>query len=294
MRRRRACARRWRRTRDPSVKAELKLLSHQIDIALDGLVNSRFASSVERLDRDPAPIRKKLLRLVKNLSRKSTAIPPLRTEHHTLVTPAEKCEAFANHLTNLPGPRPSGRRKSRFERDIENCVNVIDSMNQSTIVPQISLSELKFKISCLKNGKASGIDLIDNRPLKHLPDLALRLMVIIFNSCLAMSYFPKRWKQSFMTCICKPGKPKDKVSSYRMISMLPTPGKLLERFILFYVNDHLDENDLIIPQQYGFRKGKSCTHQLYRVAGIIWSGLMQRKTTDMLSLDLTSAFDCVA
>lgn len=78
-----------------------------------------------------------------------------------------------------------------------------------------------------------------------------------------------------------------------MISLLPCPGKLFEYSLLDFINVHLDDNNIIIPQQYGFRRGKSCTHQLYRVVKLIKFGLARRMITGMLSLDLSSAFDCV-
>lgn len=291
--RRRMLNRRWHRNHDTQDRDQVSNLSRQIDAALDRQVNQRFARSVQRIDRDPGPYKKKMWRLVKNLNRKSTSIPPLRTDEGILITPSEKCEAFADHLSNIPGNRTSGHRRNTFEISVDRSCDVIDQLNQSEVIPEISLQALKIEIACLKNNKAPGIDTIDNKHLKHLPDAALRFLLLIFNACLVIGYFPNRWKQSIVSCICKPGKPKNKVPSYRMVSVLPHPGKLFERFILQFVNVHLDDNNLIIPQQYGFRKGKSCVHQLKRVDGIIRRGLRARKSTGMLSLDLASAFDCV-
>lgn len=292
IRRRRAANRRWRRTYDPSHRSEAKELAVQIKTAMDNLVNERFTRAVVKLDRDPGPFRKKFWRLIKNLRKKSSAIPPLRTDQGVLLTPSEKCEAFANHLSTLP-TTPNYRGRIKFEREVNSCIDTIDNMDQSCPVPQISLNELKAEIACLKSGKSPGIDLVDNKHLKHLPELALLYLLQIFNACLRLGYFPTRWKESLVSCICKPGKPKDQVKSYRMISLLPDPGKLFERLILNFVTEHLDDNDSITPEQFGFRKGKSCTHQLYRVAKRIRTGLSNRMSTGMLSLDLTSAFDCV-
>lgn len=97
----------------------------------------------------------------------------------------------------------------------------IDQMEQSDVIPEITLNALKLEITCLKNGKAPGIDTFDNKHLKHLLDAAPHLLLKIFNACLAIGYFPNRWKQSIVSCICKPGKPKDKIPSYRLVSMLP-------------------------------------------------------------------------
>lgn len=275
IRRRRACDRRWRRARDPCHRLEARSLARQVEATLEDVVNTRLSQTVARLDREPGPFRKKFWRLVKNLKRRSTAIPPIRTQQGTLVTPAEKCEAFASHLASIPDVGITRGRSRAFEDRVRSSPNAIDGLDQSVEIPQISLSALKISIACLKSNKAPEVDCVGNSHLKHLPDMALRSLLFIFNPCLQIGYFPNRWKESIVSCTCKPGKPKDRVSSYRMISLLPCPGKLFECQILDLINVHLDDNDSIISQQFGFRKGKSCTHQLYRVVKIIRSRLQR-------------------
>lgn len=290
--RRRAANRRWKRTHDQQDRQTARSLTLQVESALDHLVNSRFSQSVSKIDREPGPFRKKFWRLVKNLRNRSNTIPPLRTQQGTLVTATEKCEAFASHFEEVSNAGASGLRNTRLEREVKRSVETIDNL-QLTEIPEITMTALKTSIACLKPGKAPGIDGVTNRHLKHLPDTALQFTLSLFNACLKLGYFPTRWKESVITCICKPGKPRDQLASYRFLSLLPCPGKLLEYSVLDFTNAFLDDNNIIIPQQYGFRKGKGCTHQLYRIVKLIKRGLYRRLITGMLSLDLTCAFDCV-
>lgn len=61
----------------------------------------------------------------------------------------------------------------------------------------------------------------------------------------------------------KPGKPKQEVSSYRPISLLPVIGKVFERCIYRHLADFLRAKDILRNHQFGFRAGHSTTHQLF-------------------------------
>lgn len=49
------------------------------------------------------------------------------------------------------------------------------------------------------------------------------------------------------------------VSDPRPISLLPLPGKLIERFVHQNLLDRIEVNELISEDQYGFRPGHSTT-----------------------------------
>jgi len=94
-----------------------------------------------------------------------------------------------------------------------------------------SPSEIEFLISKLKEKKAPGYDLITNKILKNLPKKTIVLITYIVNSMLRISYIPSIWKSSTIIVIPKPNKPKNEITSYRPISLLPTLAKLFEKII---------------------------------------------------------------
>jgi len=93
-----------------------------------------------------------------------------------------------------------------------------------------SPNKVKFLIQKLTVGKAPGYDLITITILKKLP--AKTLITYIFNSMFRLSYFLLTWKLSTIILIPKSNKPKNLVTSYRPISLLPTLAKLFEKLIL--------------------------------------------------------------
>ena len=57
--------------------------------------------------------------------------------------------------------------------------------------------------------------------------------------------------------------------------------------------EHIDEHDLLNPDQFGFTAGHSTVQQLVRVADVISSNTQRKYVTGMVSLDLSKAFDSV-
>ncbi|GBM42784.1 RNA-directed DNA polymerase from mobile element jockey, partial [Araneus ventricosus] len=106
-------------------------------------------------------------------------------------------------------------------------------------------------------------------------------------------HFPTRWKTATIIPILKPGKDPTDPVSYRPISLLPSISKIGEHILLSRLNDHLDVNNILMPEQFGFRKNLSTTHQLLRVTEFIQEGLNNKQKTGAVFLDIQKAFDRV-
>ena len=106
-------------------------------------------------------------------------------------------------------------------------------------------------------------------------------------------YFPAVWKTAIVIPVHKPGKPKNEITSYRPVSLLPTLSKIFEKVILTRLQQHTVTDEIIPPFQFGFREGHSTSHQVRRVVNYIKEGFRVKKSTGMIMLDLTSAFDSV-
>lgn len=64
--------------------------------------------------------------------------------------------------------------------------------------------------------------------------------------------------------IRNPNNPANGVNSYRAISLTDTMGKILEKLVLKKVNKHITQNNVIIPEQFGFRCKHNAELQLDR------------------------------
>jgi hypothetical protein len=66
--------------------------------------------------------------------------------------------------------------------------------------------EVQEAIKGLKASEATGPNGIPNRALKHLPQRAVSLLVLILNAIILTHHFPTAWKHARVISILKPGK----------------------------------------------------------------------------------------
>ena len=99
------------------------------------------------------------------------------------------------------------------------------------------------------------------------------------------------WRKSRVVALLKPCKDPASPKSYRPISLLCHTLKLFERLILNRVAPFVDEH--LIPEQAGFRPGKSCTSQLLNLTQLIEDGYEEGIITGAAFVDLSAAYDTV-
>ena len=92
-----------------------------------------------------------------------------------------------------------------------------------------------------------------------------------------------------MVAIPKPGKPVGKPKSYRPISLLCVPYKILERLIYARVEPLIDP--LLPKEQAGFRHGKSTVDQVVLLTQNIEDSFEAKKKAGAVFIDLTAAYD---
>lgn len=161
---------------------------------------------------------------------------------------------------------------------------------------EFTAAELCAAAKRLPSGKATGPDGIPNEVLAKVALLRPQVLLSAFNSCLAHSTFPPRWKESRLVLLHKgPGKPVSEPSSYRPLCMLDSSGKLLERLILTRLDEHLDSTGLRSPNQYGFRRGWSTEDAIERLLktayGAALGAVQHRDLCVAVSLDVKNAFN---
>ena len=103
--------------------------------------------------------------------------------------------------------------------------------------------------------------------LKLCSNSICKPLEIIFNRCLETSTFPNDWKK--VVSVFKKGD-KQILKNYRPISLLPVCGKIFEKLIFNEMFKFLIENDLISPNQSGFKPEDSCINQLLSITHDIY------------------------
>jgi hypothetical protein len=140
--------------------------------------------------------------------------------------------------------------------------------------------------------KASGSDNISTRILKETATEVAPCFAIIFQHSYDTAQVPNDWRNANITAIFKKGSKVDP-SNYRPVSLTSVVCKIMEHIIFSQVVKHLNDNNILVHYQHGFRSGHSCETQLLTTIEDISRTLDMRKQVDMMILDLSKAFDTV-
>ncbi|GJQ88135.1 hypothetical protein Trydic_g13141 [Trypoxylus dichotomus] len=153
----------------------------------------------------------------------------------------------------------STTRTARQPCRIEISRQVLRERLSSTTTPRILTPQqknwcIRKYISKSSSLKAPGNDNIQNHVLKHIPRKTFAQITYIFNAAFKLQHFPSPWKTATVIPVPKPGKEARLATSYRQISLLPAISKIFEKILLRHVDKHTNDNSVMPPEQFGFRR----------------------------------------
>ena len=140
----------------------------------------------------------------------------------------------------------------------------------------------------LKPGKAPGPDSICPELILHAGSALKSWLRDFISSCLRRLKIPKIWKRALVVAIPKPAKPVGDPKSYRPISLLCVPYKILERHIYARVEPLVDP--LLLKEQ---GRGKSTVDQVVLLTQNIEDSFEGKKKASAVFVNLTTAYDTV-
>lgn len=123
---------------------------------------------------------------------------------------------------------------------------------------RITVAETLKQIEAINIAKSSAIDGLSSCILKDaLLCLPIHL-AYIFNLSIDTGVFPTSWKNANVVLIPKEGA-RDDPNNYRPVSLLPLPGKMLEKLIHHRLFNYINEHTIFTDRQGGFRPGHGTT-----------------------------------
>ena len=141
--------------------------------------------------------------------------------------------------------------------------------------------------------KSSGINNIASKIFKCAFMVLIPQLVYLFNQSFSTGIFPERWKCATVVPLFKSGDRTD-VGNYRPISLLPLPGKLLEKIAHHNISLFLENNDILSDKQNGFRKGHSTVSAVADITDDLFSAINNSEVSMAVFVDLRKAFDTVS
>ena len=141
--------------------------------------------------------------------------------------------------------------------------------------------------------KSSSVDSLPAELFKENLDVLLPVLTDIVNASLSSGSIDGAKLAHITPLIKGHGLDSSNLKNYRPISNLSFVGKLIERVVLRRLNEHLENNNLNIPHQSGYKKMYSTETLLVRVVNDLLIASSESKATVVLLLDLSAAFDTV-
>ena len=262
-----------------------KTVHKELEIAHQNYVNElfdfdEFDNSTVAGNRNPQ-ITKRFWRYIKAKRKDQSGIPVLRANGKDITDPEEKANILNDHYESV-FTTESPTLPNLDTSDIPDMPNII-----------IDIDGVTKLLQGVNPSKASGPDMLPTRVLKTAALVIAPFLSLIFQQSIDTGTIPNDWKHANMTAIYKKGL-RTEAANYRPISLTSIPCKLLEHIIFHQIMSHLDNYNILVDYQHGFRKGRSCETQLINAIEDLARSLNNRNQTDMLILDFSKAFDTVA
>lgn len=166
-----------------------------------------------------------------------------------------------------------------------NVHNVLDK--------SITLEEINFAVTRLKNGKAAGPDGIPNECFKNLPPNWTHYLQNMFNVFLSQETIPDDWCNSLIKLMYKKGNTNDP-NNYRPIALENTCLKIFSFLLKNRLYNLVEKHNLLPEEQCGFREKRSCTDNIFIAKTVVDIQLyVNKKPLLAIVVDYKKAFDTV-
>ena len=200
-----------------------------------------------------------------------------------LETPEQSLSAVID--THFPGnlnvPRP--------QTHIGGTVNVHDHRASF-----ITVQAITDAIQTFGPRKAAGPDGFPPCVLQHFGTEATVRLARLYQVSYLLGYVPKKWRESRVIFIPKQGKTDySQPRSFRPITLSSFLMKVMERVVLWYLNEKVLQANPLSDHQHAFRGGRSTETALTELVSNIETGLEQKGYTLGVFLDIQGAFDNV-
>jgi len=199
--------------------------------------------------------------------------------------------SIASQLVKNGAHKTGGRASTRLVNKQLSDLWKIPTPDGRSISEPLRPEEFAAALRRLKPGKSPGLDSTLPEFILHAGSALKSWFCYFPNSCMRQLKIPKIWRRPLVVAIPKPEKPLGDPKSYRPISLLCVPFKILERLNYARVETIIDP---LLPQEKaGFRHGRSAVDQVTLLTQDIEDSFLAKKKAGAVFVDLTAAYDTV-
>ena len=144
----------------------------------------------------------------------------------------------------------------------------------------------------LNPGKSAGWDGVSPRVIKAVATELAGPLSRLLNYCMREGHYPENFKVARVVPVFKAEDP-TQFSNYRPVSVLPVLSQVFERVLYSRLIKFLDEHEVIISGQYGFRAGHSTVMAITDMVEKVRAAWASKEEALGVFIDLKKAFDTV-
>ena len=225
--------------------------------------------------------------LIINKKRSSSNIDNLKVKDKNLQQPSSISNAINRYFCNVPT-----ELASKLPKEDRHFSTYMRRKKSTFRFAQVNEIEVYLLLESIDTKKSFGYDKVHPLLLSSAALEIFRPLTHIINLSLKHGIFPDNLKIAKVIPIFKQGS-RSSCNNYRPISVLSALNKIFERCILNQLSFYLTYEDILVPNQYGFRSGMTTVDCLVDLIDEITKALDEENYAISIFLDLSKAFDTV-
>jgi len=158
--------------------------------------------------------------------------------------------------------------------------------------PRIQGEMVSDSLHPLDTHRSMGPDGIRPRVPRELAEVLARPLSTIYQLSWQTREVPVDWRLANVTPMYKKGWKED-LGNGKSVSLTSVLGKVMERFILSAITQHIQDNQVMRPNQHRFMKGRSCLTNLISFYEKVTRLLDEGEAVDVIYLDFSKDFDTI-
>lgn len=204
-------------------------------------------------------------------------------------------DVWSNDFKLLYNPQTDSSFDENFKQQVLNHKDhlerrMLDPLYQSNadLNRQIYINEVRCVVNKAKAGKSVGIDELPYEVLKseNVIQTLHKMFMLIFDTNIT----PFIWRRAIICPILKDKSSDPRIPlNYRGISLQCVTAKIFSSVLNNRLMVYLEDNELLVDEQNGFRRQRSCLDHIFSLNSVI----QNNNSTFVTFIDLQKAFDTV-
>ena len=197
---------------------------------------------------------------------------------------------FNDHFASV-GPKLANQLPT-VQCNYFDFMNRDNSPDSSFVFNLVTPAEVELEILRIPNNKSHGLYSCPTQLLKYSTNVVSSILAEIINLSISSGIYPTKLKKAKISPIFK-AEDNNNVNNYSPISLLSNFNRIFEKLVYSGMESFIEQNDILSPSQYGFRKAHSTQHAILDIVSTIQKNMAKRLFSCGIFIDLKKAFDTV-